>query len=322
MSFEFAELDFDCMGCAMRIVVEGGDDPHGAARAGEALLHEADRVLTRFDERSELCRLNADPRTAVPASRLLRDAVAAALTAARRSGGLVDPTLLTALEDAGYRESRRGTVSAPLAGALTMAPERRPAAASPARAWQRIIVGAKTIARPPGLRLDLGGSAKGFAADLTAQVIGRSHPDRFYVDCAGDIAIGGCGREPYSVAVEHPATGQIALELSISRGGVATSGIDRRWWRDGAGAPQHHLLDPSTGSPAWTGLAGVTAVAPSAAEAETLAKQALLSGPHMAAAILAVHGGVLLGEAGEVQAIALPEPRPSVRLSELEALVR
>ena len=57
------------------------------------------------------------------------------------------------------------------------------------------------------------------------------------------------------------------------------------------GRPAHHLLDPSTGRPAWTGLVGATALAPTALEAETLAKIALLSGPARGLRVLARHGG-------------------------------
>ena len=60
-------------------------------------------------------------------------------------------------------------------------------------------------------------------------------------------------------------------------------GIDRRLWRAPDGSPRHHLLDPSTQQPAWTGLIAATALAPTALEADTLAKAALLSGPDGAA---------------------------------------
>ena len=48
--------------------------------------------------------------------------------------------------------------------------------------------------------------------------------------------------------------------LWLVRGGVATSGLGSRLWRDPEGRPAHHLLDPSTGAPAWTGLISATAV--------------------------------------------------------------
>ena len=67
--------------------------------------------------------------------------------------------------------------------------------------------------------------------------------------------------------------------LRLGLGGVATSGLNVRIWRGPDGRYAHHLLDPSTGEPAWTGLVGATALADTAVEAETLSKAALLSGP-------------------------------------------
>jgi thiamine biosynthesis lipoprotein len=90
-------------------------------------------------------------------------------------------------------------------------------------------------------------------------------------------------------------------------GGVATSGIGRRSWLDTRGRPAHHLLDPATGRPAFTGLVQVTALAPSALEAEIRAKAAILSGPDGARAWLP-DGGVLVGEGGGFDVV---EPGPT-----------
>jgi thiamine biosynthesis lipoprotein len=70
------------------------------------------------------------------------------------------------------------------------------------------------------------------------------------------------------------------------------------------GALAHHLIDPATGAPAWTGLLTATALAPTALEAEALAKAALLSGPSAGALLLRAHrGGVLVHDDGTVEPI-------------------
>ena len=126
--------------------------------------------------------------------------------------------------------------------------------------------------RPPGVEIDTGGTGKGLAADLVAVLVAGA--DRFAVDCGGDLRVGGPGAlaEPFDVQVRHPLTGEIAHAVRLTAGGIATSGLDVRLWRDTEGRPAHHLLDPSTGRPAWTGVIGATALAPSALEAEVLAK--------------------------------------------------
>ena len=138
---------------------------------------------------------------------------------------------------------------------------------------------AGTIARPPGVLLDTGGTGKGLCADAVARRLGGY--TRFLVDCGGDIAVGGLGAqlEPYEIDVEHPLSGEIIGRVRLDRGGIATSGVNVRVWRRPDGRFAHHLLDPSTGEPAWTGLIGVTALGSSALEAETLSKLALLEGP-------------------------------------------
>ena len=102
---------FRTMGTIARVVRDDDGNLDVAS-----LLAEIERRLSRFDLRSDLSRLNADPRSSVPAPPLLRAAVAAALHAARLSGGLVDPTLLPALRRAGYARSRART-GARIAGA-------------------------------------------------------------------------------------------------------------------------------------------------------------------------------------------------------------
>ena len=134
----------------------------------------------------------------------------------------------------------------------------------------------------------------------------------------GGLAIGGIGAqlEPYDVQVEHPLTGETIRSVRLGGGGIATSGLNVRVWRDRQGGYAHHLLDPATGRPAWTGLVGVTALAPSALEAETLSKMALLSGPLGARRVLSRHGGLIVHDDGDVEELGpLDEPggcRPGV----------
>ena len=288
---------FDCMGCEIALRV---GDP-AAARRARRLLERFDERLSRFDETSELSRLNRDPRSSVPASVLLRRAVRAALWAAQRSDGLVDPTLLPALRAQGYARSLSGAVAPPLAAALACAPDRRPARPRPDARWRAIAVDDErgAIVRPPGFELDTGGSTKGLAADAVAHLLDEE--PAYAVDCGGDLRIR--APRPIDVAVEHPLTGAVAHTLRIASGAVATSGLGRRLWRRPQGGFAHHLIDPATGEPAWTGLVSATALAPTALAAETLAKTALLSGPFAARRLLAPGGGVLVHDDGHVEAV-------------------
>jgi len=125
------------------------------------------------------------------------------------------------------------------------------------------------------------------------------------VDCCGDLRLGGTAR---TVQVTSPFDGDVMHELSLAGGGVATSGIGKRSWLDANGRPAHHLLDPSCGRPAYTGLVQVTALAPTALEAEVRAKAALLSGPDHAQGWLA-HGGVVVRDDGSHTVLEAHAPR-------------
>jgi thiamine biosynthesis lipoprotein len=314
------DVIFDAMGSHVRLLI--GEPASGLPPAAEAaesarrLVVEFDAALSRFKPESELCRLNADPRERVPASDLLREAVRAGVAAAEATGGLVDPTLVREIEASGYAHSRAGVAGEPLSAALDEAPVRRPARPSDAARWRSVTVDdeAGEVIRPPGVLFDSGGCGKGLAADIVArQLRGYS---RFIVDCGGDIRIGGPDAlvHPYDVHVEHPLSGERAFVLRLGAGGVATSGLNVRIWRGEDGRFAHHLLDPSTGEPAWTGLIGATALGESAVEAETWSKAALLSGPEGARRVLAERGGLLVHDDGRLEPVGPLAAPPRIRL--------
>ena len=322
---------FDAMGCTVRVMIDpssgdAGRDPREAGRQAREFILDFDRRLSRFRADSELTALNRDLREEVPASDLLRAAVRAGLRAARSTNGLVDPTLVDQIEQAGYRESRAGLAGVPIPELLSSAPTRESASPSPGRSWRMFEVDDERgiIRRSPGLRFDTGGTGKGLAADMVAGSL-ADFP-RFLVNCGGDIRIGGneASGSPYDVLVEHPASGNMPHRFKLGRGGIATSGINVRAWLREGGSPGHHLLDPSTGEPCWSGLLGVTAIGPTAVEAETLAKAALLSGPTGARKILSHHGGLMVHEDSQVEMVGRATIRlrlPEVRLRTSEVAV-
>ena len=310
------DVTFDAMGCEVRLIIgapkPGLRSPVAAAEQARRFVERFDRTLSRFRPDSELCALNADPRSVVPVSDLLRRAVHAGLWAAEQTDGLVDPTLIREIEAAGYERSRAGVAPAALGDALALAPARRPARPNPARRWHEIDVddGQGVIRRPPGVAFDTGGSGKGLAADMIARSLAGY--SRVVVDCGGDVRIGGFAAQalPFEVQIEHPLTGARAHSLRMGAGGIATSGLNVRVWRRDDGAYAHHLLDPATGEPAWTGVVGATALGQTALEAETMSKAALLSGVEVARRLLARRGGLIVHEDGEVELIGPLPARP------------
>jgi thiamine biosynthesis lipoprotein len=299
---------FACFGssCSVRVSGDGRErSAQDAARAARRRLEGWHERFSRFLPESELSRLNADVRDKVPVSPLLVRLAAAVGVAARISHGLVDATLLGELETAGYEHDLGEPLE--LARALALAPPREPARANVAARWRGLAVDlrAGVVTRAPGLQIDGGGLAKGLFADVLAQGLGEHRS--FAVDCAGDLTLGGRSRAPRSVHVESPFDGSVLHTFELGSGGIATSGIARRSWLDNRGRPAHHLLDPATGRPAFTGIVQATALAPSALEAEIRAKHALLAGPRTAATRLP-HGGVLVYDDGSHELVAPPAP--------------
>ncbi|HSD83840.1 MAG TPA: FAD:protein FMN transferase, partial [Anaerolineae bacterium] len=183
--------------------------------------------------------------------------------------GLISPTILQALEAAGYDRTFEQISAAD-----------QPSAAQPDGQWRSIQRQSlkRSIYLPPNARLDLGGVAKGWAADRAAKKLSVHGPA--LIDAGGDIAISGprLDGSPWPIGVLNPFQPDQPFEtLKIAQGGVATSGKDyRRWQR--AGRWQHHLIDPRTGLPAETDVLSATVIAPTTLEAEIAAKVIAISG--------------------------------------------
>ena len=300
---------FACFGgvCAVRVAGHGPLGPAAVVvETARRQLLAWDAALSRFRPGSELSRLNADPAPTVAVSRDLLALARATVEAGRLSGGLVDGTLVPELRDAGYGGHRDGP-GLDLRAALRDAPPRRPAGPDPRRRWAALVVDheAGTVTRPAGVLLDSGGLAKGLFADLLAERLAGY--ERWVVDCCGDLRVGGTRHAGREVRIAHPSGGVAHAEVRTSVA-VATSGIARRSWRGPDGRPAHHLLDPATGRPAWTGVVQASAFAPTALEAERRSTQAFLAGPQDAARHLP-HGGVLVLDDLSVRVVG-PAPSP------------
>jgi thiamine biosynthesis lipoprotein len=224
-------------------------------------LHRLAAMLTRFDPRSELRRLERD--RARRCSPELVEVVQLALDARRTSRGRFDPTVLPALRAAGYDRTFRDVRRAPRAATAPV----------PAGAGVHVDAATGIVALADGAALDLGGIAKGWIADRVAEQLARVAPA--LVDAGGDVACTPrAGDEPWAIDVVGSD-----LRIDLPSGGVATSGVDWRRWDDpGTGRTQHHVIDPRTGAPATADLQRVTTVAASCTAAEVAATTLLVAG--------------------------------------------
>lgn len=263
LALERFEAVEPAMGTLFRIVVYAESATHARTGfdAAFARARDLDARLSDYRQDSELNRLCRAGRAV--ASDDLLGVLTIALEIARTSHGAFDPTLgpFTRL----WRESRR-TGSLPSAAALAEARRRT--------GWRKVRLNprAHTVAlATAGMQLDLGGIAKGFAADQMLLVLRRAGLPNALVAASGDLAIGDAppGRAGWTVEVA-------GATRTLSNRGVSTSGPAEQFALIG-GVRYAHIVDPRTGigivdaGTAWI-------IAPTATLADALATAAVVMG--------------------------------------------
>ncbi len=246
MSPEGASVTFPALGTTATLVVTApGDLPEARDRLN-AVLADIDRAASRFRDDSELMAVNRADGHPVAVGPVLLEALTTALRAARLTDGAVDPTIGAALRLLGY--DRDFATVARSGEPLTCVVRRVPG-------WRTVEIDehAGTVRVPQGVELDLGATAKAFAADRAATSIAETLGGGVLVSLGGDVAVAGIAPDdgwPVRVTDDHTsgpdAPGQT---IAIFTGGLATSSTTVRHWRRGDDT-LHHIVDPRTGRPA------------------------------------------------------------------------
>jgi thiamine biosynthesis lipoprotein len=188
--------------------------------------------------------------------------------------------VLLYLEQAGYDQSFINIDSASLGEPKATDETKRP-------------IGFQHVRLDEGVRLDMGGIAKGWTVDRAADILDSACD--FPIDAGGDIRAAGkgSGRRGWWVAVEDPMIPENDLDyLQIVDSAVATSASYRRKWTNRNGQTSHHLIDPKTGTPSESGVVCATVRGSNAEQAEVVAKAALLAGGYTGLGGLAGGGEV------------------------------
>ncbi len=258
------------MGTAIR--VECWADERGAGEAAIAAvmgeMHRIDAAMSPYKETSELSRINRDAGSqAVPVSRELYELIARSIEFSRLSDGAFDITYAAAGHLYDYRRGIRPTDEAL-------------AAARAAIGYRNLILDphARTIrfARA-GMRIDLGGFAKGYAVDNGAAILRRHGIANGIVTAGGDSRIVGDRRgRPWTIGIRNPRGNDIAAVLPLEDCAVSTSGDYERYF-DADGVRHHHVLDPRTGTSPGD-VHSVTIAAADGLTAEALSKTVFVLG--------------------------------------------
>jgi FAD:protein FMN transferase len=282
---EPAYTSWEALGSTVVLAVTDPGALSDARLQVELELAEIDLACSRFRADSELSRLNAHGGRPLQISPLLMEALEVALRAAELTGGDVDPTVGRALELAGYDRDWQLLVT-PADEDEPQAPTRPAALSVRVRSGWRTVALDRATSRvriPAGVRLDLGATAKAWAADRSAAAaaaVARSDCG-VLVSLGGDIATSGrppAGGWRIRVTDDHrsdaSAPGQTVTILS---GGLATSSTAVRRWSHG-GHTMHHIIDPATGLPARSRWRTVSVAAATCTDANIATTAAFVRG--------------------------------------------
>lgn len=281
-----AGLDaFRAMGTDVSLLGPAGHPASAeAADAVRATFAREEQRFSRFRGDSELTQVNGRAGFPTPVSKVFEEVVRISLRAAAATEGRFDPAVLNAVVAAGYDRD----LDEVLAGA-------RGALHPPSRCgrWTEIEIRPGEIRLPVEVGLDLGGLAKGWTVDRACGAALNAGLPWALVNAGGDLALTG-DTPSVEVAVDDPdRTGEELLRIRLDAGALATSSVRRRAWGEGL----HHVIDPRSGAPAVGETIQATVWAPTCADAEVLATDALLQGPssiRRLPAVLVTDGGDVL----------------------------
>lgn len=253
------EAHWEALGTSAVLKLTGSTDPSALAvarAAVEAELAAIDRACSRFRKDSDLSQVNANAGCFVGVDGRLIEALEVALRAARLTDGDVDPTLGAALVRAGYdrdwslMELDQGDHEDRRSGR-----RRRVISARPRSGWRLVELdrAAGAVRVPPGVQLDLGATAKAWAADRAALLAHEASGVGTLVSLGGDVATAGpapaAGWRVHVTEDHRDGIGAPGQTVAIFGGGLATSSTTvRRWTLEGES--RHHIIDPETGAPA------------------------------------------------------------------------
>jgi thiamine biosynthesis lipoprotein len=289
------------MGSTAHVVIVGGD-PDLAELARDRVA-ELEGHWSRFLPDSEISALNTSGGAPVVVGADTRLLIERSIECWKATGGLFDPTVLTAVVAAGYDRSFEVLDKTQLPAGPAGGGEVGPA---PGAGLIELDAQSSSVTLPVGTGFDPGGIGKGLAADLTVADLLAAGAAGACVNLGGDVRVDGEAptSDGWQIAIEHPAhEGQEVARVGLLAGAVATSTARYRSWTQG-GQPRHHLIDPRTAMPTTTPISSVSIVAGAGWWAEALTKAVYVGGPEAATDLLAAGSatGMLVMEDGTVNA--------------------
>ena len=246
------EADFFAMDTVMKLRIYGDNDP--AAQSGSVIqrISALENILSVTKEQSEVARLNAG-HTLTPSADL-QTLLEQSIALSSRTKGCLDPTIYPLVKLWGFTTDQyRVPEDAELSQALQTT------------GTEHIVFENGAVSLSSGTQLDFGAVAKGYAAEVSADLIREA-------GCSGILTLGGniqtVGKKPdgsaWRVGVTDPEQPDRSIAVLSLQGShaVVTSGGYQRYFEEN-GVRYSHIIDPATGKSAQSGLSSVTIVADS-----------------------------------------------------------
>ena len=261
-----ATREFFSMDTVMEVRVYDGSDPESAAKAAQDEIYRLDRLFSVSNPNGEIAIANANGTVQLSEDGVFL--ISQALQLARETEGLFDITLQPLIDCWGfYSDSLHIPDDTELDSLLANAGS------------DHVSLDGSVLTLEPGVGLDLGAIAKGYASDRAAEAVRSGGTTSAMLILGGNVyAVGTKNGSPWTVAIQDPKTsgGYVGM-IEVSDTAVVTSGTYQRFLEQD-GQRYHHILDPRTGRPAQSGLVSVTIVCESGMIADALSTARLVMG--------------------------------------------
>lgn len=271
-----------------------GDQAESALQEATALVQELEALWSVADPDSEIYQINHRDTDTLTISDETAEILAFALEMAAATQGALDPTIYPVLAAWGFTTENKQVPDQEEIDRLLQLVD-----------YRNVHLTDHTLTLTPGVELDLGAVAKGYTADLLTQLLQDSGVTSAILNLGGNVQA--IGTRPdgsdWRIGVQDPNGDGYFGVLSVQDSAVVTSGGYENYFTDDAGNVYWHILDPSTGYPADSGLASVTIVSPTGRLGDALSTALFVMGPEAAIAYWREAGGfdmLLVTAEGEI----------------------
>lgn len=259
-----------------------GKNAETALEKSEKLIKEVESLWSVTDEESEIYMANHSSGRTVSVSEETAELISFALEMAQKTDGALDPTIYPVLTAWGFTtDSKQVPSSEQIAELLQNV------------GYDRIQLEDTSLTIPDGMELDLGAVGKGYTADLVTEVFKEHGVESAIISLGGNIHAVGSRPDgsDWRIGIRAPwEDGNLGV-LEISDAAVVTSGGYENYFEDDEGNIYWHILDPSTGYPANSGLRAVTIIGKEGRLCDALSTALFVMGQEQAEAYWRENGG-------------------------------